>query len=258
MKKMEREKVFKIYLGLNEVVKIFALSSGVFLFGGYLYNKIFLLHFNINASLFFSLSDYLTASLDMVGLAILTVIFAIAGIFTRLNKLTHKTEKSILQELNNKEGKFSKNAIISISVGMIVTYVSLYFYPQLNPNPLSYYPVLYYSTIFWTIMLLDYFLPSLCGRFFNNPISAFFIIFFTLQFVICVSVSAFTAAYKFENKNSSLFYSKKIKIIGKDINESAQLRVILANSSYFFMLSDNNREMIVYPIRKIQFIEIKE
>lgn len=88
-----KEKItYKLSIDYDLIFKILAISSGVFLLGGYIYNSLLLNYFGIDASLYFSLPDYIASSLNYTGIAIL---FSVSGIFLLLLFIHFMSKKPI-------------------------------------------------------------------------------------------------------------------------------------------------------------------
>lgn len=71
---------------------LLTVSSTLFLAGGWVYYRIFLLHFGINSNAFFSLSDYVAASIDFFVFIIPQIILALFLIYVQ-------TKEGILSQI---------------------------------------------------------------------------------------------------------------------------------------------------------------
>jgi len=147
---------------------IISISTAVFLLSGYIYSKFFLKAFDIEVSKFFTLNDYLSASIDKIYFACVSAIIGtlvyLSGMYNRI-----RTEvESIHFEVKYKRSDFPM-LIIIIMFSLLTV---LAFYKNL-PGKYGFLSML----IFFVLMAIYHKLPT--EKFIKNDIylSVFFVAF---------------------------------------------------------------------------------
>jgi len=220
-------------------------SSAIFISGGFLYYKTFLNYFGIDSNAFFSLSDYMTASIDIVLYGILNVIVAL--IFIKL------------QMKNNWLSKLLKIFfILSIGLNFIGLMIVYYFPNSINLMATTENVNLnIIRAIGSSVYLMAYLLvPALTLKYCKDDPYTYNITAFIILFIITIPFYALINAYGIKTKNVSVFKDGEIKITTTSKADLSGFRIILANSNYYFMMNNENKTIIITPVNKIESIEL--
>ncbi|MBN9287585.1 MAG: hypothetical protein BGO43_04135 [Gammaproteobacteria bacterium 39-13] len=222
----------------KQIPLVLALSSAVFLTGGWLYYRSFLFHFGINSNAFFSLTDYISAGIDAVIYNCIQVIVAWIIIYLQTkNKLFARIIQTIV----------GISIIISL-ISLTISFVNPTIFQSLG-QPIVIRLQIIASLLFSIAYLTVPFLIL------SNKISkTAYIWIFTLLFLIVVPFSALITAYQPPDK-LSIFNGGEFKIEVE--NESFPgFKLILANSSYYFMISENTKQIVIVPAHQVKYIKI--
>ena len=114
----------KVEIAPSHISFIFSISTTVFLLTGYLYNRFYLGYFGIDVSQFFTLSDYLSSSVDKIYIA---CIASIIGVFVYVGGMLSRIKKEVKFSQYESEYKTSDSHIFIMVVGVsFLTVLSFY------------------------------------------------------------------------------------------------------------------------------------
>lgn len=225
----------RIKVSLKEINLPLLLSilSALFLVSGYIYNTMLLRAFGIKASLFYSISDYLSSSIDAIRVAFISAFIAllssIIGVYLKHKKGSLDVKYSIIHR---------RNTLLKLGVitGFIVSIISIiygnYIQVQIALNGF--------------LVLLSILIASVASRlFFKEYITSFFIIDFLLLFASYLLIESYTQYHRIIFFDRYDDYGYHFKIDGKLYNRQ---RVITTNSSYIFFYNPDNKKVEILPI----------
>ncbi|MDD2895202.1 MAG: hypothetical protein PHG81_04205 [Aliarcobacter sp.] len=242
-KKKEEIKPIKISTeGINFLLKICSLF---FIVGGFLYTYFLLSYFNINVSLYYSISDYIAGSIDVLfNIFVILIVLSIFMIF-QFDKMINK---KIYNEELNIENKLSDKPEYFVSISLLIVIATSYFITkEINVSL-----VISFLLIFFTILL-----PKI--RLFDYLENSTFIYLSILGFILFSSQLAFKIDRDIKNV---LKDEKIININLKDKYEGFEdLNFITMNSNYIFLWNKKENKSVVLPlstISNLNSIEIKK
>lgn len=207
--------------------------------GGYLYCWVLLKQFGINASTYFSLTDYASVSLDIITWAFLYVTILL-GIFVWYSKLSNSNDIKDAFKIDYKL-KFCTGLILLISFGSmtIITF---------QAGDLAFAALNFAAFTFTVLPYLFYFFKLK-----NNL--AFTAAYCFIMFLIVTS--------SFSLHKSQLIMSEKVKPVNiafrtNSISKSqTEMILILKNSQYYFMYNGREKKVFIIPERNVQGLSIK-
>lgn len=236
----ERE-AFKVKLTAQNVGYILALSSPLFLLTGYLYNKVYLGQFGIDASHYFDLSDYVVASVDELRYAAFSAILAVVFTFLGYHDASRKPAALIVHQQSRQRGAnytfLGLLALLSLAA--------------LTAGP----PVVYYLGSTFIYLLSLPIAAKLSKRFFVNDIPVLFSLVFAIGYFTALFGSLFANAYIFQSgehkaASENFEFTEELRI---DLD---QVRFLGANSKYLFFWNPSTHQSFVVPSEKIKMIRI--
>jgi len=241
--KEEYERLPKIEITSPEVSVIFGLFSVLFFCTGFLYNLLFLGYFGIELSKFFTISDYLSTSIDKVYYCFMSIIVGmVIGFFLYPEYL--KGEIPIIRQ--SKFAQFFDRLIMPLmAVSVLVAF--------LQKNYYGFYPALQLFLLLLSIHIIKYFLI----KYFKNPIRSYFILvsitwfFLSIFLGVVEDVSSIYREKTEDLKKYHIVFEKGVTLEEKD------LILLASNSKYAFFYDKKCQKTIVLPTHNIDRIETK-
>ncbi len=242
-KKKEEIKPIKISTGgINFILKICSLF---FIVGGFLYTYFLLSYFNINVALYYSISDYIAGSIDVLfNIFIILIVLSIIMIF-QFDKMVKR--KIYNEELNIKNRTTDKLEYFTIIFSLILLAIGYIIKKEVN----------IYMLIFLLVILLPFLLSKIkLFNYLENPISIYLSIIGLIMF-------SSQLALKIDGDIKNVLKGEKIININlKDKYEGFEdLNFITMNSNYIFLWDKKEKKSIVLPlstISNLNSIEIKK
>ena len=235
----------KIKISTDNIYFVLKICSLFFIVGGFLYTYFFMSYFNINVALYYSISDYIAGSIDVLfDVFVILVVLSIFMIFEFNNLL--------FNEFLNDEYKIS--SVKSLKEVYIVFGFSL---TILILNYLITNTIEVLFVVMTLVMIYFILLPKIkIFNYLENPtpilLSILGIILFSSQLALRVD-NDIKSVLKNENK-----LSIKLK---NDYKKFENLNLITMNSAYLFLWDKENKKSIIIPLSKISnfdYIEIRE
>ncbi len=223
-------KARKIEFSLPSLYPVLPIASVFFTASGYIYSTIYYEHFGIDVSLFFSLSDYLAASIEKIEAAL----WATAGfIFGALRGYVQEPAMSRL-ELQRKYSQRTIFIALPVFLGAILSFLvaPFYFYEL-------YFPL---AAILIAIFLWE----NYSGKYLKNPDKDGKVFVPIFIFVICLWGSANGAIVRIESGEQPPFRVKTSNAIYDESNG----RLIGGNSQFIFLLDHASKEKKVLALPK--------
>jgi hypothetical protein len=213
---------FKIDISLQETLSYLTLMTSIIFCGGFLYNNILFGLYNINISLFFNLSDYVSSSIEQIQPAIIGASLTLIVLFFNLIELKNNFGYFKYSNTLKKRKKNSTIIIIVLAIGFILgsIYIEDFFYKKLE------YPAILFAIIFS---------QEISFKYFKKPLKIFPIILFSSIFFTQLTTKAISKYHIKENKNNIKVIFKNKILNDQILNHS----LILATSQYVFFESKN-------------------
>lgn len=230
----------KLSLNLIDSIKTIGIFSPIFaLIGGYLYVWNLFRWFSIDASSFFSVNDYITASLTQLIRAFVYVLLIVVAIL--LSKNERAREPNYVTKRYDIHDKYFIFPIALVAIIFII-FIGLFYH---RPDHL-YVGVALISIVF---------LPHILNRYTKISITAFIFIF---GFIIYISQILSYSYLEYKNiidkkSNESLMLTFK----NKNIKVPFDASFILNNSEYFFYYDHETKSIILIPMDEVELITKK-
>lgn len=244
IEKVKDERSIKIRLSYKAFVPFISVITPLFLLTGYLYNYFFWNNFGLDISKFFSVSDYISSSIDNIRYVIvsclLPMISCYAGVFTSSRKYIDEREASTVS-LNLPEKLILTFAILGAPLGYYI-----------NNNDLLVVSIFLLIVIAFT----HYLIPVLSTKLFKNPIEASFLFLFILYFVSYLSFSIYSDIEDIDNKQFYKNHKHEVTLI-EDNSEIEGYYFISANSSFYFFIN-KQKDLIIIPSYRVKSVRINK
>jgi len=237
----------KISTTLPEISALLGIVSVIFLCSGFLYTWFFFRFFGIDVSLFFSLADYLAASLEQIRSAAYSAALALTGFLwgfrdaSLRSRLEHRA-----QATRGSRMKWLMNCLVVVC--WLACIWSIY-----QDEPLFF--LMQLAGVFGAVWFAGWISP----RVFKQAVKAQVAIAGILLFTMHVGVSAFERAdgllrgKPFPGATTTVFLKPPSGPAVK-----AQGRLIAANSSYLFLLADDLRTVDILPKERLDFFSVQK
>lgn len=245
--KNERKKQFeKIIIKPEVVLLIITLFSTLFLLSGITNIKLFYHLLDFNSSIFFSISDYISGSLDRL---ISITISMVLGLVILKLKLNDSEENMILEEKMNITTNYKKVEMKSFYFLLFSSFIITSF-AYIKFNILLYEFIMLFSSLFFILVIkwID------ISKYFEEPIKI------TLSLIIIIIYFNYTFFGVLRNvsivKEDS--YKSEYKTTLKEkIDGFENFELIDGNSNYLFYINKINKKIVAIPFQNISTIEKK-
>ncbi len=234
----------KLDIHVSDLTGLIGIVSALFVISGFLYTRILLGAFGIDVSLFFSLTDYLAASIEQLRYAaISSAIGIVVFVFgMRHGSMRSRFENELLSAQRKREGRW-------ISFFLIITAMHIAWGQYIN------------TPLFDEMLLLgvvgSYWIAGKISKmFFVRPLPALvsFIALFTFATNFGVSIYRQVHDLNIEKWNGR--DSLKISFKRPLPVAPSSLVMIAANNNYIFALSKENKLAYVIPRDDLSLVEI--
>ena len=240
------KQAIKISFSSKYIATILSISSALFLVSGYFYNRSILGHFGIEVRDYFSLSDYVAASVEGIHHSLVATGFAILGGFMGIHDRSRLSYGELKSTASTSAGIYIL-MIIFICGGMIHAYIA-------QPERFYYYLVIAImfvspKAIIWIVR--RYFVES-------NWRTCYFFLQSLLIFSSYLYASIRTEIYRIEHTH--LDEGKRYDILLKDpVGFGLDHTMLLSSNSRFIFLRDNSDEKIyILPASQIKSISVRQ
>ncbi len=235
----------KIDFNLSDIVGAIGVISALFVISGYLYTRILLGAFGIDVSLFFSLTDYLAASIEQIRYAAFSTVFALVGFAAGLRRgsMRSRMESEILRPQMARTDRW-----VLVLVTVLAARVAWGAY---NDEPS-------FSEMQLLGIIVSFWLAEKTSRMiFSKPLIAQFALTALFTFASITGVSLYKQVHNFNVGQWGNQDSTRISINLPLPVASSSLVVIAGNNNYVFVLSKENKMAYAIPREKVELFEVK-
>ena len=237
---------------LSQVIGVsLSLLSVVFLVSGYLYNFLLLREFGIDVSNFFSLSDYIAASLSRLTSIAVSGFYVLLGVFLgSIGPPIIPSNMRQLKEENDRWYGFYKWRSWVFTGGYVLIVIPIAYSGLINKS--------YNEAALFLIILAILIVAILYKKDFRRPFSFIYI----LLFAICFSINLWSSVGKrideFQYGDFSQMRKYDLKLQNSLAMEESEFVLITANSSYYFLLDKNRKAIILNKDQLESLIQLRK
>jgi hypothetical protein len=233
----------KIDVTLSEISTLLGIASAVFLFSGYLYTHYFYSLFKVDISLFFTVADYLAASIEQVKYAALAAGVGLFSLMVQVRAISMQPRSQLRSTYKQRlrEAKFFRVLGITALLG---SFVGAYFG---QPN---------YGMMRIAVVILAGWAASALGeKFFKRPLPVTAGAIATFTFMGYVVIDAYQHRDEVLRNVSSGVLPAQVHLKSKIFESQENSALIGANGNYIFLLSPKSNAVHAIPRDKIDSIE---
>ena len=236
---------FKISLSSQNLTAVFTVLSAFFLVSGYLYSGAFLGYFGVEVAQYFSLSDYVAASIDGIRYAVVAAVVGSLGCFLGMHNVSRMSYTEAAETISGRR-TYASLVKASLFIATATAYVreseTFYGSAALFIFLLSFRPVSWFVR-----------------RYFEHKdgVLAYFLILSTLSFSLHLFASVRRDIYRIEHTEAS-----ELKLYDISFKEpvafTPETTVLLAaNSGYMFLRDAASGKVYIIPTDQVQDISIR-
>jgi hypothetical protein len=227
---------YKINISLQEMLSYLTLTTTIIFCGAFLYNKILFGFYNIDISLFFNLSDYVSSSIEHIQTGIVGA--SITLIILLFNLIEIKDNFGYYKNTDVLNKRRTKDYIVIFTI--VCYYISGCIYVH---------NFIYNNLLIPSLILTILFIQKISFKYFKKPLKVFPVLLFTSIFFVQLSTKAVSKYYIKEKENI------KITFKDKELNEkTVNYNLILVTSEYVFFES-NNKNIKVFKKDLVESFE---
>ena len=236
-----------IKISSDKISFFLTVFSTFFLISGIIYSKIYFYLLGINISDFFSVSDYLASSIDVL---MYTFFSMIVGMIFYRQGIKDSIKNGIQEEQFNIQTNRRKNSlyiIIMLNISLLSMFCINYYINHTLIYTLLY--ILLYSIFFKLYDLVP------IWKYVENPLKIDFIVSSFVTFSILLILTAFSHSDEILRKEIK---DDNYKIVFQNEDENKKnLIFITSNSTSVFLLNTDTKKVKIIPLDSISSIEKK-
>ncbi len=234
----------KIKPSFQDVVYGITIMSSVFFISGYIYVYVLLGNLGVEVSKYFSLGDYLSASIDCIRCSVQSAVFAISGYLFRVYEDFRKTSNYVL----HLQTRWREPLFLLLFVAFGLT--AVVGWRRSLPN------TFFLGLELILVLIIFSFSPWIAKKFSSTSLKPLFFTLFLLFFLCNLLTRTSKEIYYFKNsdisesKKYNFFFNEDLKI---DLVEE-DLVLVMSNNKYLFFYDPQIRKSVIVPERAIKYI----
>lgn len=241
-KLLAERSALKMDLSLVKISESVALVSAIFVVAGFLYVNYFYRRMGVEVSLYFSVSDYLAASVEQVREGAFAAANAILVFALGIRSGSMRSRL----EIRTASASRRRESFIFGVITLLICATSVFLVYMGKPD---------FRQIRFAGLILAYWLAAyLAGAFFRNHLVAMAAIVATLIFGVNVGVSAYERSELLLTGNTEASFVQKLHF--KDLSPVVAGELFGANGSYYFIYERDKGVTHVVPRDRIAQIDI--
>ena len=230
----------KIDVSAVQIVALISVFSTVFFVSGYLYIRLLFNKLGVDVSNFFTLSDYIAASISRIADAFIVAVISIIGFYAGRHRTLQKSRATIVAE---------HKTVLCVYISMVFVSLAIAVYGYFFSNRIFY--IFTFIAVASISPFLFYFLSH---TFFKKPLPVMFSLIFLFNFTgyMCVSVGKTIA--KLESNETHSMSAFNVKLKDNATPPNLKFVLITANSGYLF-LQDQNGKIHIIARSQLKYLE---
>ena len=233
---------FKLDISLSEIGNIFAIITPIIFVGGYYYSKTYYNYFGFNIHDFFSISDYITTSIDKLELALYGGIIAIVS--TISNIINHSKNSYRLVKGSDLRKNWKMKLLRILFIAFLVSSVFVQFYTNGRNK--------FFTLHILLIPVFYFFADYIAIKLFRNPLKPLFILTFIFQFYLNIGISVFCdiddVKNNRDNNTTKIIFNSNI-----DLQNVDKFKVIGFSIEYVYLLDSIDNQSITIKKENVEF-----
>ncbi len=240
---------FKLSFSSQNIAALLSLLSALFLVSGYLYNRVFLGHFGVEVAKYFSLSDYMAASIEGIERPLVaTFVGCLGAILGAI--LGARSVRRMSHAQARKARIHLRIQMFLFIAGLCGLVIFAYFRDS---------ALFYVLAALFIVVLSNWLVNWLVRRYFEskNWILVHFLVVSTLAFLLYTFAFARAAVHRIEHGRANDLKQYAISFKEPIVLNSENLMLLAANSGYLFLRDTSSGNVYIVPADRIQFISVR-
>jgi hypothetical protein len=237
------QKGIKFEVDATHIGPTVTLLSASLIAGGYLYVDGFYGRFGIRVSNFFSVSDYLGASMDISSTALMSAAMALVGVaygFLHGSRLSKRHLEANISQLIPLHGFIVATLVASASVSFFI-------------NKFAFFQIL--PLVTWVIVL--YFVPQWSISYFKHPMFAVFVLLFLAHFAGQIISRVHLDALAVQNGTYWKTHTEQLRFASGSPYSGIDVQLLGANSGFYFCYDAKSKIAFAIPRDKVMSVEYR-
>ena len=249
---LHKSKTILIDFSPQDVMAFLPLLSIMFVIAGYFHISFLYGHFNVDASQFFSMSDYLAGSIEQIRHALFSLAGFALGIFHQFRTIPTMAQYELQKFANPLKWTLTYSSVL-FSFYLFFVFVPI-FPIQISTDPpltISSHPLVTAIAIIsvaWTPILF------ISARYFKNSGFVYSFCMAVTIFFSSLYASTHTEIYEIENGRPKMTF--EIRSGGKKYTEQDAI-FIGSNSRYVFLYHKEEKNTRIIPLTQIGYISLE-
>ena len=234
-KLLEEKKVIvkPVKITSSHVGFVASIFTTLFVLSGFLYNKLFFAYFGLAVSDFFTVSDYLGSSVDVISVTFIATMIGVGSYFYGMNEALNTEIHNNQFEVKD-DKKSERHLLFAITVVPIIVFIDQYFRDDKIFFHALYFPVLIlFFRSFYKLQIWDYI---------ENKHQVSFFIIVVFIFTLNLALTLATKIQRIVSTDYSAPYALKFSEQAPDMKG---YDYIFSNSAYVFMRNNETSNMKV-------------
>lgn len=243
--KLAERSAIKVNIGISDVSASLAVVTAVFVTSGFLYTRYYFGAFGVDVSLFFSVSDYLAASIEQIRYATFS---ALVGSIGFLFGLRHASMRSRLEIRRNASIRQRQEMMVILFTVVVFAYSAWTIYAG-EPDYKS-------MRVAGTVAAL-WGGAWIAEAFFKRPLFITAIATALITFTSHVGIAAFERATEMRTGRNAGEVNVNVQLKNELFANQEKARLLGSNSSYVFLLTADGKAVKAVPRDKVEVITVE-
>lgn len=241
--KKRKEYINPIEIKSSSILFFITIASTLFLSSGIINKKSFYFLLNFDCSLFFTISDYLSGSIDELITLTITLLFIFITLFYKFLENVDNTIEQEIYERNTDYKKSDKKIANIFIVGLFLNAI-LYFYLLKEIPYVFIYPLI--------LAFLFYLLDKInLEKYISNYKDIYIFLFISIIFISNILFGVVTKVQNIKKDD----YKSDYNVIFKTEKEIyKKLQLIDTTSSFLLFINTENKNIVAIPIQEASSI----
>ena len=230
---------FKIDISMDGITPLFAILPVLFIAGAYFYCRYLFGHFGFSVENYFTINDYLSASIETLRAAMISTFFALGGALYSIWNMSRTTYYE-LDKVTKRDDRVRRFILYAVILSSLMIFIS----GELFFNN--------FYILFMLILIIT--IANLIPKFFNNPIKARIVLIFLGVFSLSLLVQASMRIEQIYDKVDSgdCVEIKLVKNFYPQFKKCDYVPVG-SNSNFVFLINKNSSESLAIPRKFVEF-----
>lgn len=241
---LSERSAIKFTVSIANISSLFGVISVVFVASGFLYTRYFFAQFGLDVSLFFTLSDYLAASIEQIRIGAFSALASLMSLAVGLRTGSMRSRLEIRAMATSRRRERLAIGLLTIAIIVLVVWGLYVGQPNFDLMRVGGFLCAYWMADF------------LAERFFTEKLAAMVLITGLIVFASNVGVSAYQRANELLTGKASS--DPKVEVVFKSPVDERLGPLVGANSGYVFMMTRDRNSVFAIPRDRVDFMKVRK